>query len=107
MCNPLRLFDTCVICYHTLDGWNTCVQTQNQTFGSDAEYYFICNCNICLHKTCLKCWLDISPKCPICFTELASKVHARVSHFFPLSISFLFTFFVTYLVIYSIYIIFK
>lgn len=56
--NPLRLLDTCIICYDTLDDeWNTCIRTNREPFyfNADFEYRFACKCN-CLHETCMELW---------------------------------------------------
>jgi len=117
--NPLRLLDTCIICYHTLDDeCNTCIRTNREPFyfNTDFEYRFTCKCNICLHETCMELWYIIVPKCPICFAELVStravtnNTWNQIVWFIQLLqpyIAFLFTYFMTYTMLYYIWKIFR
>lgn len=114
--NPLRLLDTCIICYDTLDDeWNTCIRTNREPFyfNADFEYRFACKCNICFHETCMKLWYITVPKCPVCFTELVStrtvnNTQSQIVWFIQLFqqfIAFLFTYFMAYTMLYYIWII--
>jgi hypothetical protein len=114
--NPLRLLDTCIICYDTLDDeWNTCIRTNRETFyfNADFEYRFTCKCNICLHETCMELWYITVPKCPVCFTELVStrvvnNTQSQIVWFIQLLqqfITFLLTYFMAYTMLYYIWII--
>jgi hypothetical protein len=116
--NPLKLFDTCLICYHTFDDeWNTCIRTKYEPFyfHTNFETRFTCKCNICLHESCMKSWYIMVPKCPVCFTELAStctvtnRTWSQIVWFIKTLqpyVAFLFTYFMTYTMLYYIWKIF-
>ena len=59
--------DVCIIC---LD--DRAVERPLKLFDAiyQLNFFTICSCSCDVHKTCMKSWMNVSPKCPICRTLL-------------------------------------
>lgn len=55
--------DVCIIC---LD--DRTVERPLKLFDAiyQLNFFTICSCSCDVHKTCMKSWMNVSPKCPIC-----------------------------------------
>lgn len=97
--------EKCYICYEIKSSYNEYpIYLKNQQL-----YNNICNCNIILHNYCLKQWIDLNKKCPICRINVIafnnnSKInlfifYLRISKYSIVLIKLLFFYFYFYYLI--------